>query len=364
MATLIYAFNSGGRGHTSRALAVSDTLRQRGHEVVFCCGGAVKTSLENQGERVVEVPALEQVIHNNRGSFGKTVLRNLRPFALGFDVPRLVDALETCKPDLLISDFEPFATLAAELMRLPVVALNRQQVVTEARYTLPYRYRSSALLTRAAVRYLAPKNPEHILLPTFSPLEPKYPRRATPIAPAIRTSILGKTPRKGDYLLVYYNHKEVEGLLQMLGEVNHSFVVYSSNPPPPSVPPNVLLKRPSGGTFEEDLAGCRGVVCTAGFNLISEALFLGKPLLVHPNRRFFEQTLNALLLEQHKLGFTCYGRTLEKADIETFITHLPDFKPRPFEPGNAAACRLIEQFCTRTPQRGRAPLPRKEPSSA
>ncbi len=364
MATLIYAFNSGGRGHASRALAVSDTLRQRGHEVMFCCGGAVKTSLENRGERVVEVPALEQVIHNNRGSFARTVLRNLRPFALGFDVSRLVDTLGAYKPDLLISDFEPFATLAAELMRLPVVALNRQQVVTEARYALPYRYRSSALLTRAAVRYLAPKNPEHILLPTFSPLELKHPRRATPVSPVVRTSVTDKTTQKGDYLLVYYNHEDIEGLLRMLGGVNHPFVVYSSSRPPSSVPPNVLLKRPAAGTFEEDLAGCRGVVCTAGFNLISEALFLGKPLLVHPNRKFFEQTLNALLLERHKLGHACYGRTLKKADVESFIASLPDLKPRPFEPGNAAACALIERFCMRAPQRGRALLPRKEPSSA
>ena len=363
MATLIYAFNSGGRGHTSRALAVSDTLRRRGHEVVFCCGGAVKTTLERRGERVVEVPALEQVIHNNRGSFGKTVLHNLKPFALGFDVPGLVHALERYNPDLLISDFEPFATLAAELMRLPVVALNRQQVVTEARYTLPPGYRGSAFLTRAAVRYLAPKSPEHILLPTFSPLELKRPECATPLSPIIRASVADKAPRKGDYLLVYYNHKDIAGTLRVLGGVNYPFVVYSSAPLPPSVPPNVLLKRPSAGTFEADLAGCRGVICTAGFNLISEALFLGKPLLVHPNRSFFEQTLNALLLERHGLGHACFGRTLEEADIEAFIARLPDFEPQPFEPGNAAACALIERF-TRPRKRVRPALPRKEPSSA
>ena len=364
MATFIYALNSGGRGHTSRALAVSETLQRRAHEVVFCCGGAAKTALEERGERVVAVPALEQVIRNNRGSFARTVLRNLRPFALGFDVPRLVDALGTHRPDALISDFEPFATLAAELMRLPVIALNRQQVVTEARYALPYAYRSSALLTRAAVRYLAPKSPEHIVLPTFTPLELKHPQHATPVAPAIRASIVDKTPHKGNYLLVYYNHENVGDLLKILGGVNHPFVVHSSSLPTSPVPANVLLKHPSAGPFEEDLAGCRGVVCTAGFNLISEALFLGKPLLVHPNRRFFEQTLNALLLERHGLGHACFGRTLSRADIETFIAKLPDLRVPPFEPGNAAACALIERFGVRTSKRVRRALPRKEPSSA
>ena len=361
MATLIYALNGGGRGHLSRALAISETLRRRGHEVIFCCGGA-KAVLEKHGE-IIEVPALEQVIYNNRGSFAQTVRRNLKPFALGFDVPRLVDALQTYKPDLLISDFEPFATLAAELMRLPTVALNRQQVVTEARYALPYKFRASAFLTRAAVRYLAPKNPERILLPTFSPLELKHPQRATPIAPIVRDSVKRQTPRQGEHLLVYYNHEDSAALLEVLAQIKHTFVVYRSSPVTSPVPANVLLKHPSAGTFEEDLAACRGVLCTAGFNLISEALFLGKPLLVHPNRRFFEQTLNALLLERHALGHACFGRTLSRTAIETFIARLPDLKPHSFEPGNEAACAAIERLCARSTECARPPLPRKEPSS-
>lgn len=343
---------------------MSETLRQHGHEVILCGGGAAKTALEERGESVVEVPALAQVIRGNRGSFARTVLRNLRPFALGFDVPGLVERLSAHKPDLLISDFEPFATLAAELMGLSVLALNRQQAVTEARYALPRRYRNSAFLTRAAVRYLSPQNPDHILVPSFSPLELKHPARATLIAPVIRSSVVHKTPRKGDYLLVYYNHGDIEASLRMLAQVNYSFIVYSPDPPPPSVPPNVLLKRPSAGTFEEDLAGCRGVVCTAGFNLISEALFLGKPLLVHPNRRFFEQTLNALLLERHGLGLACFGRTLGAADVHTFLARLPEFRPQPFKPGNEAACTLIEHFCVRSAKPVRAPLGRKGTSSA
>lgn len=343
MATLIYALNSGGRGHTFRALAMTQTLRQGGHEVVLCCGGAAKVFFEERGERIIEVPALEQVIRANRGSFGGTIFRNARPFLFGFNVVRLVDTLQALKPDLLISDFEPFATLAAELMGLRVLALNRQQVVTETRYTLPRRYQLSAALTRAAVRYIAPKNAEHILLPTFSPLRLKHPARGTLIAPIVRDAVARQTPTQGDAILVYYNHTGIDGLLETLGNVKHNFVVYSSSPARSSYP-NIQLKHPATGTFETDLARCKGVICTAGFTLMSEALYLGKPLLVHPNHRFFEQTLNALLLTQADLGHACFGRTLGAADIETFITALPRFKPRPFEPGNAAAASVIDAF--------------------
>ncbi len=77
---------------------------------------------------------------------------------------------------------------------------------------------------------------------------------------------------------------------------------------------------------------------------MSEALYLGKPLLVHPNHRFFEQTLNALLLTQAGLGHACFERTLKAVDVETFIAALPQFKPQPFEPGNAAAAHIIDAF--------------------
>ena len=342
MATLIYALNSGGRGHTFRALAMLRTLRQSGHEVVLCCGGAAKVFFEERGEKVVEVPNLEQVIRDNRGSFGGTIVRNARPFLFGFDVVGLVDTLHALKPDLLISDFEPFATLAAELMGLRVLALNRQQVVTETCYVLPRRYRLSAALTRSAVRYIAPKNAEHLLLPTFSPLRLKRPARGTLISPIVRGSVACQTPTRGNTILVYYNHTSVDALLETLGKVKHDFVVYSSSQA--ETYPNIQLKHPAAGTFEADLARCRGVICTAGFTLMSEALYLGKPLLVHPNHRFFEQTLNALLLTQAGLGHACFERTLRAADVETFIAALPQLKPRPFEPGNAAAAGVIDTF--------------------
>ena len=56
MARIIYALSGQGRGHTSRVMAISDALRRRSHEVMFCCGGTAQEILKAQGEPVLPVP--------------------------------------------------------------------------------------------------------------------------------------------------------------------------------------------------------------------------------------------------------------------------------------------------------------------
>jgi predicted glycosyltransferase len=49
-----------------------------------------------------------------------------------------------------------------------------------------------------------------------------------------------------------------------------------------------------GEKFLAMMAGCRAVVCTAGFESVSEAAYLGKPVLMIPVQNHIEQFLNAL----------------------------------------------------------------------
>ena len=50
------------------------------------------------------------------------------------------------------------------------------------------------------------------------------------------------------------------------------------------------------------MAECRHVVCTAGFESVSEAAWLGKPLFLVPVENHVEQQVNALDAEQFGIG--------------------------------------------------------------
>ena len=348
MARILYALNGQGRGHTSRARAVTHTLRLRGHDVSFCCGGDAARRLRGEQEPVLEVPAPCELVRGNRVRLLATARHNL-PLAVRTPeiVESLADRVRDLDPDLVVSDFEPFAPRAAERLGIPAVALSRQQILTETRCHVPLRFTASAALTRLGIGIMTPHRLfERIIVPSFffPPLRPG--RDADLVPPIVRPEVLAARPRSGDHVLVYVNHADgSERLLEALRHVDARFVVY--NIPPPDQPetyPNLTFRR-TGPHFVDDLASARAVVCTAGFTLLSEARYLGKPVLAVPNRGFFEQALNALYHRRAGGGAAVFG-PITTAAVAQFLRTLPAVTAGgPL--GNEAAADHVEAACPR-----------------
>ena len=343
MARILYALNGQGRGHTSRVLALTDVLRQRGHEVRLCGGEPAVERLRGRGEDVLEIPAPAEVVRSNRVRLVASAAHNL-PLAVRTPeiVADLTERMADFGPDLVISDFEPFAPRAARRLGVPTVALDHQHILTEARCRVPARFAASAALTRLGTTILTPRRLfDRIVVPSFFFPPLRAGSSAELVPPILRRAVLDAAPTAGDHVLVYVNHPDGSGrLLRTLGAVDASFVVY--NVPPPedaSAYPNLTFHAPSP-RFVDDLAACRAVVCTAGFTLISEALWLGKPVLALPNRGFFEQALNALYLRDSGRGDAVFGR-LRADTLARFLDRPPE--PEPGGPvGNERAADLVE----------------------
>lgn len=337
LASVLYAFCGYGRGHLSRALAVSAALRGAGHEVTFRAGGPAYAALRALGEPVEPVPALQQVIAGNRVRFLATARANA-PHAVGTPetTAALAAALREARPDLVVSDLEPFVHRAAQRVGVPVVSLSHQQVLTEARCTVPVGYRPSAAATALGVRILVPRRPARVVVPTFFFPPVRRPERAVLVPPVLRPDVRALRPSAGKHVLVYLNEGTgCEPLLKTLRAVDALFVVYGAAPvASPEAYPNLRFRTPSSGGFLRDLAACRAVVTTAGFTLLSEALYLGKPILALPNRGFFEQVLNALYLRASGRGDAVLGRLPGPAEIATFLTRFDGRLEQPFDGDN------------------------------
>jgi uncharacterized protein (TIGR00661 family) len=285
----------------------------------------------------------------NRFRVGATVRRNWKRVVCGARITRrLARAFAAQQADLLITDFEAFSPRAARRIGLPVLSFNHQQVVTETRYRLPVGHWPAAAMTAAAITAIAPSRPRHVLLTSFFYPELRHSERTTLVPPIIRPAVQNLEPEHGDHVLVYFNQTQGAGaVLDALRRVDVPFVAYNfGKPERPERYSNITFKQPSLEGFLGDLARSRAVLCTAGFTLISEGLYLGKPLMVAPNGGIFEQTLNARFLEKEGLGEAAApGDTLTASDVRSFLKRAPRYAQRldGFEArGNEAAVACIE----------------------
>jgi uncharacterized protein (TIGR00661 family) len=76
--------------------------------------------------------------------------------------------------------------------------------------------------------------------------------------------------------------------------------------------------------FIDDLRTAAGVVASAGFTLMGEAVYLRRPMLAVPIKGQFEQELNARYLE--KLGYGLGDSELTSEGLGRFIERIPEFE--------------------------------------
>lgn len=353
MARIIYALTSQGRGHSSRVTAMAEALEARGHELLFCAGGGAGELLASAGREVVSVPVLRHEMHNNKirlwRSLGKMGLQAVETLGVS---RALAERFAAFEPELVITDFESYSIRAARRLGVPLMCFNHQQVLTHTNYEVPREFAWDAWVARLVINTVTPRWAEHYLISSFFYPPVTDERRATLVAPILRRAVREIEPTVDEHVLVYHNDPTgLQSLITAMAALPDTrFVAYNFGPLGEDGPPNVTFKAPDVDGFLADLASARAVVATAGFTLTSEALFLGKPLLVMPNGGVFEQTLNALYLRRDGLGEAVLHRVPNADDIRGFLERAPTYagrKPELQRCGNDDAVACIESVIAR-----------------
>jgi uncharacterized protein (TIGR00661 family) len=137
---------------------------------------------------------------------------------------------------------------------------------------------------------------------------------------------LAATPRRGEHLLVYQTAEGNDALVSALRDSGVPCRLYGMRRSikEDQVEGNLCFRPFSEDAFIEDLATARAVVAGGGFTLMSECVYLHKPLLAMPIGGQFEQTLNALYLERE--GYGKYARALDGATLSAFLDAVPSYE--------------------------------------
>ena len=321
MARIVYGVSGEGSGHSSRASEIAAWLEAQGHEVRLASYDRGYRNLKDRFT-VIEISGLHIVSEDNRVARRKTLRRNLAALPNGIDSVRGVrrELFEGFRPDCVITDFEPTTAYLAKHYRLPLISIDNQHRMRYMRFPCPRHMRVDAAVTKTVIRAMVPR-PTVALVTTFYFGEVKNTRTFL-FPPILRRAVLDSRPREGTHCLVYATAGH-ESLLHVLRQFrDERFLVYGYEREGSDGP---LEFRPfSKDGFLDDLAGCKAVIATAGFTLITEALHLGKPYLALPMAGQFEQMLNGVLLEAAGLG-----RSLAAPDVDevgAFLAGLDDYR--------------------------------------
>lgn len=321
-----------GRGHATRVRAVTEALRAQ-HEVRLFAPGDAHALLSplyaGTDVRVDPIPGLRfSYKASHRLDYSRTAVAAWRYFrGFGGLVGRLTGVLRNERPDLVITDFEPALPRAARRCGIPFISLNHQHFLrTYDLRTLPFSLRWHAAYMGAIVGLYHRGQVETIVSSFyFPPLRPGT-EHVTQVGVLLRSEVEQATATDGDHLVAYWRRFAPGNVIEALANCGREVRIYGLGEQPPR---GRLRFRPiSSEGFLSDLATGAALICTAGNQLVGEALHLGKPVLALPEPANYEQYINAHFLRQGGAGDWIEMKALNARIIGEFLPRLAGFRRR------------------------------------
>ena len=332
MAKIFYSVSGEGRGHAIRACAIVESLRGQHDIVIYAPADAyhLLAPVYQDTEVVVRrIPGL--CFHydsHHRLAYWKVGWPCLRYVA---DLPHIIHRLEgdfeSEQPSLVITDFEPSLPRAAKHCGVPFISLDHQHfLVTYDLSSLPPYLRPHLAYMSQVVRAYYSGQVETVVSSFyFPPLRSGY-EQVKQIGVLLRPEILEASPTYGSHILAYLRRFASPALIRALQECGCEVRVYGLGARPPLG--SVRFCDVDAFRFAEDLATCRALICTAGNQLVGEALYLGKPVLGMPERGNFEQHINGHFLQDSGTGTSVRMSKIAPVHLHDFLRRLDEFRAK------------------------------------
>jgi uncharacterized protein (TIGR00661 family) len=333
---ILYGVTGCGLGHTMRARALAQHMASRGHVVKLAASGRAVGILAGHGLDVLPIDGMTMCFSRGRVERGRSVLDLLRraPRAVARNAGVAMSDVVRFDPDALVTDFDSFTSVLGVLLDRPVISVDHQHVLDRFRHPRAVRDAVSSYETaRALVTAKTPRCTHYIVTSFFFP-EPRWDRTSI-VGPIVRPEIARATPTRGDHVLVYQTTAGDPRLLPALRAVPGArFVLYGLGRE--ETLGNVELRPFDEARFVHDLASSRAVIANGGFTTLSEAVFLGKPILSVPLVHQPEQEINAAWLEA--LGLGARAVRIDPGVVSRFLARAEAFA-RPPDPRIARGTR-------------------------
>ena len=303
----VFIVQGEGRGHMTQAIAFSKMLQNQGHELNAVILGKSKRreipaffSREmNTPIHLVESPNFACDKAEKRILIGKTIRQNLANAHIFWrSLQTTNEIVESNSPDVILNFYDLLGGLYNAIYR-PKAAywvIGHQYLIHHPEFKFAPSKGLSRFLFKLNTSLTALGSSEKLAL-SFYPLDSN--NNITVVPPLLREEVKNLTPSEGGFYLTYMVNsgysKEVIAFakanpqLKIRAYWDKKDAAETENPLT-----NLSFHRVCDKNFLRDMAACKGLVSTAGFESICEAMYLGKPVMVIPVAGQYEQACNAL----------------------------------------------------------------------
>lgn len=315
---IFYSVCGEGMGHAIRSSVIIEHLIKKYDVYIFSSERAYEF-LSQKFDNVFEIGGFNTVYENNvvrtKKTFFKAMKANPTNLKDGYNV--LYKEYKRVKPNIIISDFENYSSMLSKLMNIPLISLDNIHMLTQCEYDYPPNHRIDMLTAKAVCKSYILRPKRHIITNFFHP-PLKHPHMTALYPPVLRKEIMELEPERGEHVLVYQTAESSINLMEELKKLDYKFIVYGFNKD--EVDENLTYRAFNEKQIFEDMRTAKAIIVNGGFTMISEAIYLKKPIYSTPAHKNFEQILNGFYVE--KLGFGESHEELNVDEIEAFLNNL------------------------------------------
>jgi len=279
MKTLALAANGEGYGHASRLVSLVPYLRESYRLILYAppsIHGFIREKLPfldawNIPIRII--PWLHMAKVQGKIAYVQTFRENLPTLLKSRTlIQRLRNQMIHDSIDVCVSDFEPYSAWAASSLGIPILQINHPAIVLRSPSITP-----EALIAKAIANLMMGPYDKKILVSYFD----------GDLGPMIRPELTRVPVTNDGSLVVYVKPGYRKPILHVLESLNID---------------NVHLFPDKDKDYTKHLAACKAIIAGGGHQTMSEALYLGKPILAIPQCAQYEQQLNSFVLEASGYG--------------------------------------------------------------
>jgi uncharacterized protein (TIGR00661 family) len=317
----------------TQAISLKQMLEGGGHQICAVCVGRSKSRaipqffLDRMASPVVpyDSPNFKTDPARRGISIFGTALENFK------GLPRFARSLRTLhrivrssNPDVLVNFFDPLAAIYGAICRSKpkMISIAHQYLLLHPGFVFPKLNLMGKLAMLVFIR-LCTLGSDRTLALSFKQMRDAGRRNLLVVPPLLRHEIKEMAPVTEDFILAYVLN---DGYAQDLAERQRrcpdvrivGFWDRKGAPEVTELQENVIFRRLNDTAFLDAMNRCKGLMTTAGFESVCEAMYLGKPVYMMPANRQIEQHCNAV--DASLSGAGIWGFDF---DLEGFLEYLP-----------------------------------------